>query len=192
MSNRSTQRKVLATFMTAMLAWAPLALAQQMIGRVSATLGDVRVKGRSGERKATIAEPVYNGETVTTGDSTAASLLLDSQVVVKIDSNTQVRVVEQRAKDKPVPGGALDLGDSSGTHLELGKGTVQVYLAKRSPDQGTVNLSDTIATIDATGTVFTASFSPKTRDGAYSCQQSKITVHPAAGGPATIVAANQL
>src|SRR5437879_5385748 len=100
----------------------PLALAEPLIGRVSATLGDVRINGKNGARKAAVAEALYNGESVTTGAADAASLLLASNVVIKLDGNTELRVVESHGGEKLVPGGAVAGNDAPITHLELGKG----------------------------------------------------------------------
>lgn len=161
------------------------AYADQPIGRVSAAIGDVQIKGTAGTRKAVIAAPVYEGETVVTGSGQAASVLLDSKVVVKLDADTEVRITQSGVAQQP----ADHLKD---THLQLGKGTTEVFLGKRGPLDGAVALTDTIATIDATGTVFAASYAPAQHEGTYFCEESKITVHPAAGGPATVVPANQM
>jgi hypothetical protein len=160
--------------------------AEPVIGRISATFGDVQIKSTDGTRKAKVADVVHNGDTIITGATDAASVVLDSKVVAKLDANTEMRIVEDRAAAGVAPAKSQD------THLELRKGTTEVFLGKRGLNDGAVALSDTIATIDATGTVFTASFTPDTRNGTYICEESKITVHPAAGGVATVVAANQL
>src|SRR5687768_13872833 len=70
------------------------------VGRVSVTLGNVTADGAHGQRKLGVASPVFNGDRVSTAanQSTAATLLLDTRVVVNLDAGTAVRVVEHRGK----------------------------------------------------------------------------------------------
>src|SRR6185436_19328574 len=107
-------------------------------------------------------------------------------------SNTELKIVETAGATQLVPGGAVMQQDAAGTMLQLGQGTVVVYLAKRAANEGTVSLSDTIARIDTTGTVFAATYQPQTKDGIYSCQESQIKLRPVGGGAVTVVSANQL
>lgn len=130
---------------------AQAAPARQAIGRASGSLGGATIDGRP----IGIGTPVFEGSRVTTGATDAASVLLNSQVVLKFAANTSAVVTEAK-----------------GTHVQLEQGLVEVFVAKRLPGQGAVALSDPDATIEALGTVFAASYSPPDRRGWYCALES--------------------
>jgi hypothetical protein len=124
---------------------------KQRIGRASGSLGNATIDGQ----KMGIGAPVFNGSRIVTGPTDAASVLLNSNVVIKFDSNSSAIVSE-----------------INGTHIQLINGNVEVFMAKRAPGQGAVALSDPDANIEALGTVFIASYTPATRDGWYGTLES--------------------
>lgn len=162
---------VLALLLSASMAQAA---PRQPIGRASGSLGNATVDGQP----LTIGTPVFEGSRIVTGATDAASVLLNSKVVLKFDSNTNAV-----------------LSEAKGTHVKLEQGNVEVFVAKRLPGQGAVALSDPDATIEALGTVFAASYTPADRKGWYCALESTrpqgVTVRGSGDDTATGLPAGQ-
>ncbi len=155
---------LLVVVLTALSASVDAAAERAKIGRATGSLGSATIDGQ----KINIGAPVYEGSQVVTGPTDSASVLLDSKVVVKFDSNSSAVLTEV-----------------GGTHVRLVEGNVEIFVAKRKATQGPVALSDPDATIEALGTVVVAGYQPNVNTYVAALESARLNgvlLNPAAGG----------
>jgi hypothetical protein len=157
------------------VAAAPAAPAVRRVGRISTAAGGVTIAGERGAREAGIAESIFNNETVTTAATAAATVLLDSKVLIKLDGSSAVRIVEREGR----------------TEFQLERGAVEVFAGKRPPGVE-VAMVDTESIIITTTTVFFAQYVPATRTGTYACEEHAIKLTTRGDGKTTVVQAGKL
>src|SRR5687767_11328116 len=146
------------------------------VARVTIAQGNVTADGAQGQRKLSLLSPVHNGDRVVVGNQgAAATLLLDSRVVLTLNAGTALRVIEQRGK----------------TELRLERGQADVFVGQRPPDHGPVALVDPESVIETTGTIFLASYSPQTRTGVYACEEKAIKLSTRGGQSVSVPAGRQ-
>jgi hypothetical protein len=170
-TNRQGWQHVL--FVSVIIAGAAMASpawAGAQIGRVTSTFGSANVRASTGAARSVGAlAPIGNNDTISTGATGAATILLDRKIVLKLDGNTVVR---------------LESGPNE-TRVHLDQGKVEVFKGKDQPNLQ-LALVDPESEIITTGTVFFASYAPDAALGSYACEENKMQLKPRRGNAVTV------
>jgi hypothetical protein len=143
------------------------------VGRVTSAFGLVTIQGDRGPGRVVGGlAAIDNQERIITAPTSAATVLLNSKVVLKLDGATTVRLVEKKGR----------------TEFVLERGKVQVFVGDRGPNLGPVAMVEPESEIITTGTVFFASYAPDTRTGSYSCIEHAMKLSTQGGDSATVQA----